>query len=393
MTMSADSHDPAAGDQSPGDQLPGDRLPGSQPRVVELASVPGWIVFDLPGAGRSAGGTRLAPGVSLREVALLARAMTYKFAALGDRLGGAKAGIAADPADRTARAGLMARFCAEIGPLASRGEFLTGPDMGTFEEDFAPLRANRAAPSAISAVVDGMPFEDVLTGFGVAVAAGAAFQAAGGGTGRGGAAWAGRSVAIEGFGKVGGGVALEVVRRGGRVVAVSTIAGCLADPAGLDVPRLLALRRDHGDGCVRHYGGAAWPPEQLLTVAADVLVPGTRPGLIGAATAAALPAEVRVIAPAANAPYTEPGAAVLRQRGILALPDFVCNAGAVIAYRSARDATTGQVLADVERRIAALITGALGHPDGPYAGACAGAAAFLRSWWGEPPPPPFAPED
>ncbi len=371
MTLSGDRHDPAASGGS---------------RVVELTSVPGWIVFDLPGAGRSAGGTRLAPGVSVREVALLARAMTYKFAALGDRLGGAKAGIAADPADRAARAGLMARYCAEIGPLASRGEFLTGPDMGTFEEDFAPLRAQNAAPSAISAVVDGMPFEDVLTGFGVAVAAEAALPAAGG-TG-----WARRSVAIEGFGKVGGGVALEVIRRGGKVVAVSTIAGCLADPAGLDVPRLLALRREHGDNCVRQYGGTAGRPEQLLTVPADVLVPGTRPGVLGAAAAAALPAEVRVIAPAANVPYTEAGAAVLRQRGILALPDFVSNAGAVIAYRSARDATTGQVLADVQRRIAALISEALGHPDGPYAGACAGAASFLRSWWGEPPPPPFAPE-
>lgn len=385
MTVSRDGQVPAAEDRGAADEGG-----AGQARVIELASVPGFIVFDLPGARRSAGGTRLAPGVSLSEVALLARAMTYKFAALGDRLGGAKAGIAADPADRQARAEMMARYCAEIAPLAGRGEFLTGPDMGTFEEDFAPLRAQNAAPSAISAVVDGMPFEDVLTGFGVAVAAEAALLA--GEPGAVGTGLAGRSVAIEGFGKVGGGVALEVVRRGGRVVAVSTIAGYLADPAGLDVPRLLTLRREHGDACVRHYGGAAGPASQLFTVAADVLVPGTRPGVLGAAVAAALPSRVRVIAPAANVPYTEHGVDVLRQRGILALPDFVCNAGAVIAYRSARDATTGQVLADVERRVAALIASALSHPGGPYAGACAAAAAFLRSWWGEPPPPPFAPE-
>ncbi len=62
---------------------------------------------------------------------------------------------------------------------------------------------------------------------------------------------AGRSVAIEGFGKVGGGVAREVVRRGGRVAAVSTVAGCVADPSGLDVERLLDLRRLHGDDCRR----------------------------------------------------------------------------------------------------------------------------------------------
>jgi glutamate dehydrogenase/leucine dehydrogenase len=126
-------------------------------------------------------------------------------------------------------------------------------------------------------------------------------------------------VAIEGFGKVGGGVAREVARRGGRVVAVSTMAGYIADPAGLDVEVLLALR------------------------------------------------------------------------GIVALPDFVYNAGAVIGYRSAAGATPGEVLAAVDDKITQLILEALGHQDGPLAGACERAARFLRGWWGEPPPPPFAP--
>src|SRR2546423_2760634 len=55
--------------------------------IVELGSVPGFVVFDLPGAPLSAGGTRLAPDVSVAEVAVLARSMTYKFAALGERVG------------------------------------------------------------------------------------------------------------------------------------------------------------------------------------------------------------------------------------------------------------------------------------------------------------------
>jgi len=254
---------------------------------------------------------------------------------------------------------VMARFCAAVRPLTDAGRFLTGPDMGTAEEDFAPLRERRAAPTAIRAVVAGVPFEDLLTGYGVAVAAETAL---GGGL-------AGRSVAIEGFGKVGGGVAREVARRGGRVAAVSTVAGCVADPAGLDVGRLLTLRQAHGDACVLRYGGPVVPPHQLFTeVSADVLVPGTRPGVIDAQTARSLPPGVRVIAPAANAPYTAEGAEVLRERGIVALPDFVCNAGAVIGYRSPSDATPDQVLSAVEARIGELIRAALGHPGGPLAG-------------------------
>jgi glutamate dehydrogenase/leucine dehydrogenase len=258
--------------------------------------------------------------------------------------------------------------------------------MGTAEEDFAPLRANRAAPAAISAVVGGVAFEDLLTGYGVAVAADTALSA------RWGWGWEGRSVAIEGFGKVGGGVAREVTRRGGRVVAVSTVAGYIADPAGLDVEVLIALRRVHGDACVARYGRPVGPPaEMFAAVAADVVVPGARPGAIGAREAGSLPPGVRVVAPAANVPYTARGAAELHRRGIVALPDFVCNAGAVIGYRSPAGATPAEVLAAVEDRITQLILDALRHEDGALAGACERAVSFLRGWWGEPPLPPFAP--
>jgi glutamate dehydrogenase (NAD(P)+) len=362
---------------------------GGGPEVIELSSVPGFVVFDLPGVGTSAGGTRLAPDVSVAEVALLARAMTYKYAVLGVRVGGAKAGVRGDPGDHEARAGLMARFCAEIAPLAETGRLLTGPDMGTTEDDFAPLRHSHAVPTAINAVVDGVPFEDLLTGYGVAAAAEAALSGRdGGGT------WEGRSVAIEGFGKVGGGVAVEVTRRGGRVVAVSTLSGCLADPSGLDVEALLTLRRAHGDACVRHYGRPAGPPAELFTaVDADVIVPGTRPGVISARTAASLPPGVQIVAPAANVPYTAQGAEVLRQRGIVALPDFICNVGAVLGYRAKADATPDQVLASVGATISGLILDVMEHPGGPLAGAYERGDGFLRGWWGEPPGPAFAPED
>jgi glutamate dehydrogenase (NAD(P)+) len=352
--------------------------------TVELHSVPGFIVFDLPGAPVSAGGTRLAPDVTAAEVAMLARAMTYKFAALRADVGGAKAGVIGDPADQTDRTTRLARYCEEIRPLVESGRFLTGPDMGTFEEDFAPLRRERAAPSAISAVVDDIPFEDLLTGYGVAIAAEAGLRSRTGG------GWDGRSAAIEGFGKVGGGVAREVTRRGGRVIALSTVAGSIQDPAGLDVERLLGLRRMHGDDCIAQYGLAVAPPSRLFAAEADVLVPGARPGAISGAVAESLGPAVALIAPAANVPYTRQGAEVLRRRGIAALPDFVCNAGAVIGYRSPSGATPDDVLAAAASTITELIQDAMDHRDGPLIGACERAARFLRSWWGEPPDPPFA---
>jgi glutamate dehydrogenase/leucine dehydrogenase len=124
-------------------------------------------------------------------------------------------------------------------------------------------------------------------------------------------------------------------------------------------------------------------------VDADVVIPGARPAVISRRVAESLPSAVQVIAPAANVPYTRKGADTLHRRGIAALPDFVCNAGAVIGYRSAPDATPEQVLANVGDKIETLIHEALSHPRGPLAGACERAAAFLHSWWGDPPGPPF----
>ncbi|TML65112.1 MAG: Glu/Leu/Phe/Val dehydrogenase [Actinobacteria bacterium] len=332
-------------------------------------------MFDLDDCPMNAGGTRLAPDVTEREGALLARAMTYKFAVLHAEVGGAKGCVRGGPEEHD---DLMLRYCDEIRPLVESARFLTGPDMGTSEADFAPLRPPAARDAVVTAIVDGVPFEDLLTGFGVAVAAEATVGSLDG-----------RTVALEGFGKVGGGVAREVVRRGGRVVAVSTVHGCVVDPAGLDVELLWGLRAEHGDRFLDHLGRDVRPAEQLFDVEADVLVPGARTGVIDRARAESL--AVRAVVPAANVPYAAGAPELLQARGIRAQADFVANAGAVIGYRSPVGSTPAQVLANVERRVVALVDEAFIDPRGPFAGACAAAARFFSTWREDPiPPPPLA---
>ena len=72
----------------------------------------------------------------------------------------------------------------------------------------------------------------------------------------------------------------QLARAGARVVGVSTIDGLLADPGGLDVDELLALRERHGDRLVEHGPGRALPREALFELDCDVLVPGARPDAI-----------------------------------------------------------------------------------------------------------------
>jgi glutamate dehydrogenase (NAD(P)+) len=344
--------------------------------LLQLKDVDGFIAFDLDDCRVNAGGTRLAPDVSEREARLLARAMTYKFAALGLQMGGAKAVVRGHAEDRVE---LMRRYCEEIRPLVESVRFLTGPDLGTFEADFAPLR-RPGETGVMSQPMDGISFEDVLTGFGVVIAAEAALGSL-----------HGRSVAIEGFGKVGGGAAREAVRRGAKVVALSTLAGSVENAGGIDVEELWRLRASHGDELVRHLGLEVRSPAALFDVAADVLVPGARTGVIDAERARRV--AVRVIAPAANVPYVAGAPEILGERGILALPDFICNAGAVLGYVSTSVATHREMLDLVERRIVDLIATAMKHPRGAFAGGCALAEEFLGRWRepsGLPAGPPLA---
>lgn len=322
-------------------------------KVLRLRTVDALIAFDLD-CPISAGGTRLAPDATEAEARLLARAMTYKLALLGAPVGGAKAVIRARPEDRTEA---VARFCREILPLVEERRFLTATDLGTFPEDFASLPGDRVDPAV----------QYLATGVGVVAAA----EAALGGL-------AGATVAIEGFGKIGAATAGAVVARGGRVVALSTVHGCVRLPEGLDVDRLLALRERHGDRLVGHLGREVVEPAALYETEADVLVPGARTGALDGERAGRVRA--RVVAPAANVPYTEAGLRTLTDRGIVALPDFACSAGATLAIHIGPGATAAEVTRGVERRVQGLIRAAMAHAGGPFAGACALADEYLETW-------------
>jgi len=277
-----------------------------------------FVVVDHTRFPYSAGGTRMAPGVTEAEVAGLARAMTWKFAVYGLPIAGAKGGIAYD--GRAERAEILAAYKAAIEPLSE--VFGTGPDMGTSADDFLPPDGERPMWAR---TLDGRGMDDLATGRGVMASAAVALE-------RLARPLAGATVAIEGFGKAGSGSALAFAGAGALVVAVSTVEGALVDPDGLDVEGLLELRDRHGDAFVHHAHVPARPREELFAVACDVLVPGARPHVLTAENAGSL--RCAVVCPAANIPYAPGAPEALAERGVLALPDFVANAGGVHLYET-----------------------------------------------------------
>jgi glutamate dehydrogenase (NAD(P)+) len=220
---------------------------------------------------------------------------------------------------------------------------------------------------------EGVDMDDLATGHGVKAAAEAALAHQG-------RKLKGAAIAIEGFGKVGAGMALACERAGARVVGVSTVDGLLADPDGLDVGELFSLRERFGDGLVANGSSPVRPREELFELECDVLVPGARPDSITLEVASRL--RCAVVAPGANVPYGPGAVEELHRRGIVAVPDFIANAGGIHLYTAVdQDASPPEALAQIEALIrdgvARTLTAAEEHGITPLEAGFRAGRAFL----------------
>ena len=138
---------------------------------------------------------------------------------------------------------------------------------------------------------------------------------------------AGARVAIQGYGNVGEATARLLYEAGARIVAVTDVKGGAADPTAVDVP---SLRRHFGE-----HGTIAGAPgtspitnEALFGLDVDILVLAALEGQITAANASVVRAAI--LAEAANRPVTPDADPILREHGVVVIPDILCNAGGVI---------------------------------------------------------------
>ena len=122
--------------------------------------------------------------------------------------------------------------------------------------------------------------------------------------------------------------AIRFVELGAAVVAVSNALGAVHSDEGLDIDALAALRAEVGDDCVRLYGNVL-PPQAALEVPTDILIPAAREDTITDAVARATSA--KLIVEGANLPTSVSSRRILNERGITVVPDFIANAGGIVA--------------------------------------------------------------
>jgi glutamate dehydrogenase (NAD(P)+) len=290
----------------------------------------GYRVQHNLGRGPAKGGIRYHQDVSLDEVKALAMWMTWKCAVVGIPYGGGKGGVIVDPKKLSMKEleALTRRFFTEIEILVGPEKDIPAPDVNTNAQVMAWMMDTYSmhVGYTVPGVVTGKPISlGGSEGRNEATARGAVFTVIEA------AAEVGldlhrATVAVQGFGNAGSIAAQLMYGEGATVVAVSDSTGGIHARGGLDIPRVIAWKQEHGT--VQGFPGAVDVTNaEVLETECDVLIPAALEGQITAQNARRINA--RMIAEAANGPTTPDADRILHEAGVFMIPDILCNAGGV----------------------------------------------------------------
>jgi glutamate dehydrogenase (NAD(P)+) len=280
--------------------------------------------------GPGKGGVRYHPDVTLEEVMALAAWMTVKCAAVNLPFGGAKGGIRVDPKQLSPKEleKITRRYTSEIGIIIGPQRDIPAPDVNTNAQIMAWMMDtySQNTGSTATGVVTGKPIHlggslgrVKATGRGVFVTGREAAR-------RLGMKLDGARVAVQGFGNVGSSAAELFAQAGARIVAVQDHVSTIVNEAGFDMADLSAhMKAHHTVGGFA--GGETIDSESFWDVKADILIPAALEGQIGAARARRITA--RLVLEGANGPIVPEADDILAERGVLVVPDVICNAGGV----------------------------------------------------------------
>ncbi|HEX6988721.1 MAG TPA: Glu/Leu/Phe/Val dehydrogenase, partial [Bacillota bacterium] len=304
----------------------------------------GWRAIHSEHRLPTKGGLRYAPFADQGEVEALAALMTYKCALVDVPYGGAKGALLIDPRryDEEELERITRRFARELITKArlSPGQDVPAPDLGTGEREMAWIADTyrQLVPSDLNAIacVTGKPLalsgiagRREATGRGVQYVLREFFRHPGdvARTGLSGGL-EGKRVVIQGLGNVGYHAAQALSEEDGvKVVAVIERDGAILSEEGLVIDDVAEYMRQHGG--VRGFPGARFAEDgrTVLEHPCDILIPAALEGQITAENAPRIQAPL--VVEAANGPVTFEAAEILRERGVVALPDILVNAGGV----------------------------------------------------------------
>ena len=276
------------------------------------------------------GGIRYHPQADPGKVKALAVLMTLKCALMGLPFGGAKGAVICDPLKLSPgeKEKISRGYVRALAPLLGPQRDIPGPDVGTdalvmgwMADEYGRLVGKNCLNATTGKPLElgGSLGRQEATSLGVVCAAREAARVKGKPLNT-------IRAAVQGCGNVGSGAIRLLHEENCSIVAVGDISGAIYNPGGLDIPALM----DHvRETCFVKGFTTAEPVSnsELLTADCDLLIPAALENQITAANAADIKASI--VVEAANGPTTLEGGELLREKGILLVPDILANSGGV----------------------------------------------------------------
>lgn len=302
----------------------------------------GYRVQHNDSRGPCKGGIRFAPAETLDTVRALATWMTWKCAVVDIPLGGGKGGIVCDThelsmteQERLCRAWVRA-LATEVGPVQD----VPAPDMNTkgyhmiwMLDEYEAIHHGK-----FPGFITGKPVgsggslgRTEATGYGVICTLHEACKDLG-------IDIAKTTASIQGFGNVAYYACERYLKLGGKLICVSCwdntdkCSYTFKRESGVDIVELKKITNEHGEidkAKARELGYEVLPGDAWIAQDVDILVPAALENQINKDTVTKISPRVKIIAEGANGPTTPEADAVIKERGIFVIPDFLCNAGGV----------------------------------------------------------------
>jgi glutamate dehydrogenase len=302
----------------------------------------GFRVQHNDARGPCKGGIRFHPQETLDTVRALAMWMTWKCAVVDIPLGGGKGGVVCDPHHLTQREqeqicrGWVRQLARNVGPFAdvpAPDVMTSGQHMLWMLDEFEQIHGGHY-PGFITGKPVGMggsAGRTEATGYGVVFAIREALRQLGLEPQK-------TRASVQGFGNVAQHAIRLYTQIGGTVTTVSCwdqadqAAYSFHKETGVDIEELASVADRFGGidkARARDLGYQLLPGEAWLEQPVEILIPAAIENQLRADNATRIRSTVRLIAEGANGPTTPEADAIVEERGVFLIPDFLANAGGV----------------------------------------------------------------
>lgn len=309
----------------------------------KLQMVKGYRVQYNNFLGPYKGGLRYHQDVDMAEVKSLALWMMIKNALVDVPFGGGKGGLEIDPKSLSEKEleAITREFAKALAPNIGPNIDVPAPDINTnakimdwFEDEYSKATSDKseAVVTGKSLINGGSVGREEATGMGGFFVLEKLIEKLG--------LKKPLTVAIQGFGNVGSNMAGILHDNGYKVIAVSDVKGGIYDHSNvgfnIDLVRECRLEKGVLAGCycigsvcdlAKKYDDGAVTNEQLLELPVDILIPAAIENVITAKNASKIKA--KMVFEMANGPTTLEADEILNKKGVLVVPDVLCNSGGV----------------------------------------------------------------